>query len=84
MLDDGSAGLRAVKDCGGIAVVQDPADAAEPGMPTSALAAVEANHVVPLSRMAELLCTLTQPRRPATMATVGDLSMRHFCSFNRH
>ena len=76
MLDDGSAGLRAVKDCGGIAVVQDPADAFEPGMPTSALASVEADHVVPLSRMAELLCTLAQPRRPTHLATPPD-TLRH-------
>ena len=76
LLDDGSAGLRAVKDCGGIAVVQDPADAFEPGMPTSALASVEADHVVPLSQMAELLCALAQPRRPAPPVAAPD-ALRH-------
>ncbi|MDB5931100.1 MAG: CheB methylesterase, partial [Polaromonas sp.] len=30
MLDDGSAGLRAIKECGGLAVVQDPDDAHAP------------------------------------------------------
>ena len=39
-LDDGALGLRSIMACGGTGVVQDPADAAFPGMPASALAAV--------------------------------------------
>jgi two-component system chemotaxis response regulator CheB len=39
-LDDGTAGLHAIKRCGGIAIVQDPATAVEPSMPASALANV--------------------------------------------
>lgn len=55
MLDDGSAGLQAIKACGGIAVVQDPDDAAEPSMPRSALEGVDVDHVVKLDAMADLL-----------------------------
>jgi two-component system, chemotaxis family, protein-glutamate methylesterase/glutaminase len=62
MLDDGSAGLRAIKECGGMAVVQDPADAHAPSMPRCALASVEADHVVPLASMGSLLYRLARKR----------------------
>lgn len=38
LLDDGSAGLMAIKACGGICVVQEPDDAMWPEMPRNALA----------------------------------------------
>jgi two-component system, chemotaxis family, protein-glutamate methylesterase/glutaminase len=58
MLDDGTAGLLAIKKCGGLAVVQDPRDAAYPSMPQSALRNVEVDHCVPLSQMGGLLTRL--------------------------
>jgi two-component system chemotaxis response regulator CheB len=57
-LDDGTAGLKAIKDCGGVAVVQDPADAVEPSMPASALANVGVDHCVAVAEMAPLLLAL--------------------------
>jgi two-component system, chemotaxis family, protein-glutamate methylesterase/glutaminase len=57
-LDDGAAGLAAIKSHGGIAVVQDPADALYSGMPLSALERVTADHVVPASALGALLVDL--------------------------
>jgi two-component system chemotaxis response regulator CheB len=51
-LDDGTAGLQAIKACGGIAIVQDPADAQEPSMPLSAMRHVDVDYCVPLAEMA--------------------------------
>ncbi len=59
MLDDGTAGLIAIQKCGGITVVQDPKDAAYPGMPQSALDNLKVDYCVPISEMGGLLETLT-------------------------
>ena len=62
-LDDGTAGLWAVKRLGGTAVVQDPEDALVDSMPLSALRYVNADHCLPLGEIAPLLVRLT--REPA-------------------
>jgi two-component system chemotaxis response regulator CheB len=60
----GSAGLLAIKAQGGIAVVQDPQDAACAEMPRNALEYVEVDHCPRLSRMGALLSRLSaQPVR---------------------
>lgn len=55
MLDDGTAGLAAVKRCGGVAIVQDPKDAAYPEMPQNALNSLDVDHCVPVSEMGGLV-----------------------------
>jgi two-component system, chemotaxis family, protein-glutamate methylesterase/glutaminase len=62
-LDDGTAGLAAIKGRRGLAVVQEPTDALYPGMPGSALANVQVDHVSPAASMGTLLARLT--REPA-------------------
>jgi two-component system chemotaxis response regulator CheB len=61
-MDDGTVGLKAVKDCGGIAIVQDPKTAAEQSMPRSALAHVDVDHCVPLADIPGLLLRLVEER----------------------
>ena len=54
-LYDGSLGLMAVKTRGGLAIVQDPREAAVEGMPRSALRLVEADHVLAAAEIAQVL-----------------------------
>jgi len=46
--EDGAAGLARIKERGGVAIVQDPADAARRTMPDAAIAATVADAVLPL------------------------------------
>jgi len=50
---DGSLGLKAVKEAGGMAIVQDPEQAKFDGMPQSAISTGLADHVLPVERMAQ-------------------------------
>jgi two-component system chemotaxis response regulator CheB len=59
-LNDGTAGLAAIKTCGGVTVVQDPKDAAVSSMPQSAMRSVEVDHSVPATEVASLLFRLVQ------------------------
>jgi two-component system chemotaxis response regulator CheB len=56
---DGAQGLKAIKSCGGLAVVQDPQTAAVMAMPYAALQATPVDHVLPLERIAPLLTLLS-------------------------
>lgn len=61
-LDDGSAGSIAVKSRGGVVIAQDPDDAIHSSMPRNAIERDHPDYVVPVSELAELLCTLVQER----------------------
>ncbi|HEX7151686.1 MAG TPA: chemotaxis protein CheB [Thermoanaerobaculia bacterium] len=56
-LDDGTAGLMAIKQQGGFTIVQDPADAMFPDMPRNALEHTNPNVVAPLDQIAAAIMT---------------------------
>jgi two-component system chemotaxis response regulator CheB len=55
LLDDGTAGLAMIKQKGGIAIAQDPEEAMFNGMPTSAIANVAVDYVLPVAEIASVL-----------------------------
>ena len=61
-LDDGTAGLYAIKAQGGLAIVQDPDDALVPGMPRNALEYVAVDYCVPVAEIGRVLAQVTRQR----------------------
>lgn len=81
-LDDGTAGMQAIKMRGGICIVQDPDDALYAGMPTSALENVAVDYQLPVADIGPLLgrlCLEPAPDEDAyplseNMATETDMA----------
>lgn len=59
-LNDGTAGLMTVKSYGGVAIVQNPEEAAFSGMPRSALEFVKVDHVLTVAEIAKKVIDLTK------------------------
>jgi two-component system chemotaxis response regulator CheB len=85
-LDDGSAGLLAIKQRGGTAIVQDPNEAHFPGMLRAALTYVRVDESLPAAEIGPLLVRLSQqpveaegaPEAPGGMKeeiAIGELNM---------
>jgi two-component system, chemotaxis family, protein-glutamate methylesterase/glutaminase len=67
-LDDGTAGLSAIKRCGGRCIVQDPDDAAYPEMPKNALNNVAVDHCLPVSEIPKVVVELlAREQQPAPL-----------------
>jgi two-component system, chemotaxis family, protein-glutamate methylesterase/glutaminase len=75
MLDDGTAGLWAIKDQGGTALVQDPWQAQCSSMPESAIQHVEVDFTGPVEALAAEIVRLTQ--QPLTAAGESITSEQH-------
>jgi two-component system, chemotaxis family, protein-glutamate methylesterase/glutaminase len=57
---DGADGMARIRQCGGLAIVQDPKEAQSAMMPQQAIAKSEPHLVLPLARIAALLPTLEE------------------------
>src|SRR3954468_7508238 len=73
-LDDGSAGLYAVKARGGLAIVQDPTEAAAPDMPLNAMRHMTVDHCLPLAGIAALLTKIASANGVFSEPNTGAMS----------
>jgi two-component system chemotaxis response regulator CheB len=74
-LNDGTAGLRAIKRCGGLAVVQEPGDAVAAEMPGSAIRYAKPDYISKIADMAPLLARLTKEPAGPTLEIPLDIRM---------
>jgi two-component system chemotaxis response regulator CheB len=64
-LDDGTSGLLAIKDRGGITIAQDPSEATAASMPLSAIRHMRIDKVCKLGEMAHVFVTLADDDFPS-------------------
>ena len=60
---DGTAGIKAIKEAGGLILVQDPNETEYPSMPRSAIATGCADEILPLRALAERLTAFIRTKR---------------------
>jgi two-component system chemotaxis response regulator CheB len=72
LLQDGTAGMLAIKKSGGICIVQDPTEAEYPDMPQAVLNNVEVDYCVSLSQMGFLLKEKTANGHDIPVAAVPE------------
>jgi two-component system chemotaxis response regulator CheB len=53
--EDGASGLKRIKDCGGVTIVQDPRTSLRRTMPDAAIAATAADAILPLDEIPKFL-----------------------------
>ena len=73
-MDDGAAGLAAVRRAGGLALVQDPGDALFPGMPRAAIQAADPQFIGTVPALAGRLCRWLGELDRAAAGTAGTVS----------
>ena len=56
---DGTAGIRSIKESGGMVLVQEPKEAAHDGMPRSAIATGSVDHILPVAKMPAVIANYT-------------------------
>lgn len=71
MLDDGVAGLCAIRDAGGIVIIQDPLEAAFPELPRRALLAVTPDRKLPIDAIGVEISSIVGEHVGMTRAPQG-------------
>lgn len=59
---DGTKGIKRIKECGGLTIIQDPKTAESAYMPQSAIDAIEPDYILPLKSIVQLLIKIDQKK----------------------
>lgn len=60
--NDGSKGIKRIKECGGLTIIQDPATAESPFMPASALKTIKPDYILSLEEIIKLLVKIDKQK----------------------
>jgi two-component system, chemotaxis family, protein-glutamate methylesterase/glutaminase len=91
MLDDGLAGMQAIKKCGGITMVQNPDEAPYPEMPENIIRNVPTDHILILQEMGQVISQITRSKKvmskqrkiPLSIKLEADLAERVYTEIPR-
>jgi two-component system, chemotaxis family, protein-glutamate methylesterase/glutaminase len=72
-LDDGTAGMKAIKKCGGICIVQDPDEAEYPDMPQNAINNLKIDYCLSIPEMGDMLYKLSEQKLPKSKPVPTDI-----------
>lgn len=82
-LDDGTAGLAAIRACGGMTMVQDPEHSHAPDMPRNAMRTTPPDYVLPIDMLASTLAALAgsattsdSPIAPPSLVLENELALQ--------
>jgi two-component system, chemotaxis family, protein-glutamate methylesterase/glutaminase len=83
VLDDGTAGLMAIKQAGGVTLAQDPADALYDMMPRTAIEVVSADHVGTAEQLGKVLAEIAAGGPPESPAALHAVRQEHLVEVDR-
>jgi two-component system, chemotaxis family, protein-glutamate methylesterase/glutaminase len=83
VLDDGTAGLMAIKQAGGVTLAQDPAEALYDMMPRTAIEVVSPDHVGTAAELGRVLAEIATPLPPDLPKTAGRGNEEHLVEVDR-
>jgi two-component system chemotaxis response regulator CheB len=83
VLDDGTAGLMAIKQAGGVTLAQDPSEALYDMMPRTAIEVVAPDHVGTAEQLGKLLAGIAAPTPPDPPAEERPAQREHLAEVDR-
>jgi two-component system chemotaxis response regulator CheB len=75
LLDDGTSGMEAIKKCGGVTIVQEPAEAEFDDMPTNVLNRVDVDYRVPAGDISYVLHDICVKDAPSEIEPPDDVKI---------